>query len=212
MQKWGKRVVEKEMQRSENEIHLWKEIRLCTLTPKLGVWYQVNMKGGVEKGDCACCPCHSREKGWICDEQWKVGHSVTQLESSLWSPCPWLARRRVKKKNKYMSFISYVGQSSSHALCRCYVEVAAGFLGPKLWEESKSMELRKWLKWKARTIHTDGDVRAKGPFSNQPITLWNMEYRVASVWPRGSFYGSSSIPSPSLFPQHEGLPHLLSKC
>lgn len=63
MQKWGKRVVEKEMQRPENEIHLWKEIRLCTLTPKLGVGYQVNTKGGVEKGDCACCSCHSREKG-----------------------------------------------------------------------------------------------------------------------------------------------------
>lgn len=78
----------------------------------------------------------------MCDEQWKVGHSVTQLVSSVWSPCPWLAWTRVTK-NKYMSFISYVGQSSSPALCRCNVEVAAGSLGPNPWEESESMELRK---------------------------------------------------------------------
>lgn len=182
MQKWEKRVVEKEIQRSENEVHLWKEIRLCTLTPKLGVWYQVNMKGGLEKGDCGCCPCGSREKGWICDEHWKVGQiSDTAGIFRL------LSMPLVSMKNKYMSFISYVGQSSSHALCGCYVEVAAGSLCPRPWEESKSMELRTWFKWKARTIHTHGDVRAKGPFSNQPITLWNMEYRVASVWPRVLF-------------------------
>ena len=63
MQKWEKKVVEKEVQRSENEVHLWKEIRLCTLTPKLGVWYQVNMKGGVEKGDCDCCPLQLQGQG-----------------------------------------------------------------------------------------------------------------------------------------------------
>lgn len=137
-------------------------------------------KVGWRKETVVAALCSSRGKGWICDEHWKIGQSVTHLESSVWSPCPWLAWRRVKK-HKYMSFISYVGWSSSHALCRCYAEVAAGFLCPKLWEESKSLELRKWFKWKARTIHIHGDMRAEGPFSNQPITLWNMEYGVASV-------------------------------
>lgn len=63
MQTREKRVVEEEIQRSEIEAHLWKEILLCALTPKLGVCHQANMKEGWREEAVVAALCSSKERG-----------------------------------------------------------------------------------------------------------------------------------------------------